>query len=69
MTREQTIKLAKKQGWRPWGKLRKYQGNSYQCFRRDREYAWIGLRYVERNTHAMDFVSEGKKQILEFLGL
>ena len=60
MTRESVIKIAVKNGWKTWGKLRKYSNSSYQCFRRRSDYLWIGLAYVERTNEpiAVDFIRD-----------
>lgn len=68
MIREQIVAVAKDLGWTEWGKLRKKRGSSYQCFRRDATYCWIGLRFIEHQNEpiAADFVAdpdEAKKML------
>ena len=60
--RQEVVKIAIELGWKVWGKLKKYDGSSYQCFRRKNDYAWIGLRYVEVTTSpfAVDFITNFK---------
>lgn len=62
MTRDEIVAAAKQAGWTVWGRLRRYDHSSYQCFRRGNDYAWIGLRYVERSGYgtAEDFVADGR---------
>lgn len=69
MTRKEVVKLAKKLGFKPWGKLRKIRGSSYQCFRRANQYAWIGYRFIEivYRLDACDFISESDATIRKFL--
>ena len=60
MTRQAVVKIAKKLGWKPWGKMRPYKnGSKYQCFRRGKYYAWIGNYFVEVSTSffAADYVN------------
>lgn len=35
-------------GWSKWGKFYRKKGSSYQCFRRGKEYLWIGFAFIER---------------------
>ena len=58
LTRDEMVAYAEAQGWKAWGRLRKYpQGSSYQAFRRKNEYVWIGFAFVERTGRgiAQDF--------------
>lgn len=68
MIRSKVVKIAKIFGFKSWGKLRKYRGSSYQCFRRRNHYAWIGIRYVEIDVEpeAFDFVEGTDKEVRKF---
>jgi len=69
MKRKEVIRLAESLGWKAWGKLRKYRGSSYQCFRRGNDYAWIGLWFVERSCEpiAQNFIIRSQKEVRKFL--
>lgn len=57
MTRNKTIKVALRNGWRRWGKT---------CFRRGMEYAWIDDRYITRSGVPgvkVSYLSGGQKAV------
>lgn len=56
--RKELVEFALQNGWKVWGRFRRYDNSSYQCFRRGNEYAWIGWRFLEHSNygHAIDFV-------------
>jgi hypothetical protein len=57
MKRKELIEFALQNGWKVWGRFRRYGSSSYQCFRRGNKYAWIGWRFVEHTDYgiAVDF--------------
>ena len=55
ISRDKIVKYAELNGWKPWGKLRKYGGSYYQCFRKGNHYAWIGLASVEVSYHCLAY--------------
>lgn len=69
MFRHQVVVIAKKQGWKAWGKFRLYIHSYYQCFRKGNEYAWIGWRYVERSDRviALDFKRALPEDVIVYL--
>lgn len=69
MTRDIAVMIARCYGWRPWGKLRDYEGSKYQCFRRRNNYLWIGFRFLERKDQpvACDFVADSDKEVFDFV--
>lgn len=69
MTRDAVVALVTRHGFQPWGKLRRRDGSSYQCYRRGRTYVWVGLRYIESNhsSWALDFVTGSPATILRMV--
>lgn len=66
MLRSQLVDRALEKGWKavesvPEDKKRSY----YQCFQKDKEYIWIGLRFIEHSKFdiAQDFILEPEAAI------
>lgn len=46
MDRIDVIRIAVRTGWTQCGGLRRYGPDWFECYRRGRQYVWIGMRYV-----------------------